>query len=79
MVDELRRRGITASALIRAALRKEFRREGAVSRVTLLESLHAKHSAPKGWPGRHVDATDRLQVAQFLRSRLRRRRLRRSA
>ena len=81
-MDRLKRRGVTLSDVVRTALRSEYARHyerAPAAPADLLQWLHEKYPAPAGIRRRSLDTTDRRQVAAFLRSRLRKGRLKRRA
>ncbi|HUO07841.1 MAG TPA: hypothetical protein VM008_06055 [Phycisphaerae bacterium] len=76
VVDQLRRKGVVVSDLVRVALRDEYAKQQDAppsSPADLLEWLHRKYPAPASQTTRRIDATNRKKVAAFLRDRLKKR------
>lgn len=76
LVRELKRRGISISAVVRAALRGEVQRSRqgeAMSANSLLAEMMNRFPTPESTASRQVNAADRRQVQRAIRERLRRR------
>jgi hypothetical protein len=77
LVKQLRERGVSISDLVRGAIRAEARRAPAPKPLdvdALLAEIQKQYPTPPGAKAAHrIDTTNRREVRELIRSRLRRR------